>query len=80
MVSLSSINPVCNDSDDEKFITAVGGAIAFIAAYHQFQDDTMMLVGRILTKTVVNEEKTLWIIFCSLRQKLDHMRVQNAIF
>ncbi len=28
-----------SDSDDKKFFTAVGGAIAFIPACQQFQDD-----------------------------------------
>ena len=31
-LSLSSVASVCDDSDDEEIITAVGGAIAFIAS------------------------------------------------
>ena len=35
--SLSSIASLCDDSDDEEVITAVGGAITFVAAYQQSQ-------------------------------------------
>ena len=37
--SLSSVNPVGKNLDDKEIISAVGGAIAFIAVYQQFQDD-----------------------------------------
>ena len=37
--SLSSIDPVHHDSDDEEIINAVGGAISCVVAYQRLQHD-----------------------------------------
>ncbi len=37
--SFSSIDPICNDLDDEEIINAVGGAVSCVVAFQQLQHD-----------------------------------------
>lgn len=37
--SLSSIDPICIDLDDDEIIATMVGVIALVATYQQFQDD-----------------------------------------
>ncbi len=69
-LSLSSVDSVRNDSDDEEIITAMGGAITFVSAYQQSQHASDL--NDMDQNGCQPRKKHRGLIFCSSRWKFHY--------